>query len=280
MWIRRFANNQATVRTPGDNWIYPAANLAVLHFMDVRGPCSFSTIRFHQNGGARLITGISPNPARIGDNITVTGRNLIGGHFLLNGKVAELVSRSGNTVVLKAPENILTPTHYNLVWEKGEGEDRVATWPVVVTVDVPNNQMPHLVSASFSPTTVKVGELLKVTMTVRNNLPVPAGLTVTPRQPFTYDEKQAWYEMGYKETKGCLNLRVSTDFFVGGHHPGSWTWMFGFDNPVLKPGETTTVTGYIRLQTPGTHVFRIGLVAGGSRFIDDNAYQTRITVVP
>ena len=52
-----------------------------------------------------------------------------------------------------------------------------------------------------------------------------------------------------------------------------------FDNPILKPGESTTVTGYVRVETPGTHVFRIGLVAGGFRFIDDNAYQTKITVV-
>jgi parallel beta-helix repeat protein len=288
-WIRKLAGGTVSVRVPMDNWLLPAPQFLRLDVRTARGGRhEYNILHFWVNSKASqpTISAFYPNPARIGDNITVNGPFVDGGRFLLNGKIAEVVSHVKGKTVLKAPEGILTPTHYNLVWEKGEGADRVATWPIVITVDVPAKQMPHLVSASFSPTTVRVGELLKVTMTVRNNLPVPAGLTMIPKQPFsydeklTYDEKEAWYEKGYGETPGCLNLRVSTDFFVGGHHPGSWPWMFGFDNAILKPGETTTVTGYVRLQTPGSHMFRIGLVAGGSRFIDDNAYQTKITVVP
>ncbi len=280
LWIRELGSGRAIVWVPHDGWNLPAAADVWLSVRTARVGLRSSHFRYVWSPREPLIKHVDPNPARIGDNITVSGTNLVVGRFLLNVKVVDIVSQAGDKAVLKAPEGILIPTHYNLVWEKGEGDERVATWPVTLTVDVPNAQMPHLVSASFSPTTVKVGELLKVTMTVRNNLPVAAHLTTNPRPGFTYDEKQAWYEMGLSETPGSLNLRVSTDFFVGGHHPGSWPWMFGFDKPMLKPGETTTVTGYVRLQTPGTHMFRIGLVAGGARFIDDNAYQTKITAVP
>ncbi len=281
LWIRKVSKQKVTVWIPEDNWISPAVSELELSCRSVRGG-DHDWCNYHPGWkpATPYIQRLEPGTARIGDNITVAGHNLKGGRFLLNGKTAEEVSQAGDTTVLKVPEGILNTTHYNLVWEKGEGADRVATWPVVLTVDVPAPQMPHLVSASFSPTTVKVGDLLKVTMTVRNNLPVDAHLTTKPIPGFTYDEKQAWYEMGLTEATGRLNLRVSTDFVVGGHDPGSWPWMFGFEKPILKPDETTTVTGYVRLQTAGTHMFRIGLVAGGARFIDDNAYQTKITVLP
>ena len=168
-----------------------------------------------------------------------------------------------------------------MLWEQGDDEKRVRTWPIIVTVTIPQEQLPHLIAAEFSPKTLKVGELLKVTMTVRNNLPAAAAADYEARPArYTYDEKQASYEMGYAEAPGKLHLRVSTDFEVGGHNPGSWPWLFGFDKPNLAPGEITTVVGYVRVQTPGVHEFRIGLVAGGFRFIDDNAYRTKITVLP
>ena len=279
LWVRAITPGTISVQIPPDSGLSPAKSMANLKLLTRTGSVSWPVIMVWQPHQPR-ITQISPTVAKIGDNLTVVGQDLAGGRFLINGKPAVEVSRAGDTVTLKSPEGILVPTRFNLVYERGEGRDRVATSPCVLTIAVPSEQMPHLVSAEFSPHTVKVGELLKVTMRVRNNLPVPALLTTSPAPTFTYDEKQACYEMGYNESPRHLNLRVSTDFFVGGHHPGSWPWMFGFDRESLAPGETVTITGYVRLQTPGVHMFRIGLVAGGFRFIDDNAYQTRITVTP
>jgi hypothetical protein len=139
--------------------------------------------------------------------------------------------------------------------------------------------LPHLVTASFSPTTLHVGERLHVSFTVKNNLPYPAPLQQKPVPGSTYEERQAWSETGIQEQVGELHLRVTSDH-PGDHHPGSWPWMFGFGKPRLAPGETITVTGEIRVETPGMHTFKVGLVAGGSRFIDDNAFPTRITVLP
>jgi parallel beta-helix repeat protein len=280
VWVTSLAPDTVTFRMPTDFWDRPASNRA--------------EIRVRRNGltseplmlgilwptGAPRISSLSPNPAKIGDVFALSGVNLAGGRVLINGRQGDADLLNTNLVVTKLPQGILVPTRYNVIWEQGAEASRVRTWPMTLTVEIPQAQLPHLISAEFSPKTLKVGELLKVTMTVRNNLPSPALLTLKPAPPFTYDEKQASSEMGYEEVPGKLHLRVSTDFEVGGHNPGSWPWLFGFDKPTLAPGETTTVVGYVRVQTPGIHEFRIGLVAGGFHFIDDNAYRTRITVLP
>ena len=46
----------------------------------------------------------------------------------------------------------------------------------------------------------------------------------------------------------------------------------------LAPGESITVTVYIKMEHAGQREFRVGLVAGGFRFIDDNAFRTKIMV--
>ena len=228
-----------------------------------------------------LVSGISPNPAKIGDTMTLTGVNLAqpGTRVLLNNKPASILTSAPDKLTFALPEGILTPTHYNVLVQRGAGEEAVSTWPVTLAVDVPREQMPHLTDAVFSPVTLHVGDLLKVTFTVRNNLPTPAPLMTTPKPPFTYEEKQSFGDTGGQEMPNTIHLRVTSDH-PGPHNPGSWPYLFGFDMPRLAPGETTTVTGYIKVETPGVHEFRVGLVATGFRFIDDNLFRTKITVLP
>ena len=280
VWITALEKDAVTFWMPADFWDRPAVEGAELHVTRAGLTSTSVVVPIIWPGGIPRIAMLTPNPAKIGELFTLSGVNMREGRVLLNGQPAAMSSASPTFVVAKLPGGILVPTRYNVIWEQGADQNRVRTWPMTFVVSVPQAQLPHLISAEFSPKTLKVGELLKVTMTVRNNLPTPAPLTTKPAPPFTYDEKQAAYEMGYEETAGTLHLRVSTDFEVGGHNPGSWPWLYGFDKPTLAPGETTTVVGYVRVQTPGVHEFRIGLVAGGFRFIDDNAYRTRITVLP
>ena len=54
--------------------------------------------------------------------------------------------------------------------------------------------------------------------------------------------------------------------------------LIGFDRPALASGETITVVGYLRMEHAGVREFRVGLVVGGFRFIDDNAFRKAITV--
>src|SRR5439155_21328778 len=102
------------------------------------------------------------------------------------------------------------------------------SWPVTFAVDVPRETQPHILAAAFSPTTLHVGEVLTVTFIVRNNLPAAAMLVTTPAPGFTYEEKQAGWEIGVREPPGTLHLRVTSDQ-PGPHDPGSWPWFFGFD---------------------------------------------------
>ena len=280
VWVTALEKNAVTFWMPADFWDRPAAEGAELHVSRAGIQSKSVVVPIVWPTGTPRIALLSPNPAKIGELFTLSGVNLKAGRVLLNGQQAEMSSVNPTFVVAKLPGGILVPTRYNVIWEQGNDENRVRTWPMTFAVTIPPEQLPHLVAAEFSPRTLKVGDLLKVTMTVRNNLPASTLLSTKPGPPFTYDEKQASCEMGYEETPGKLHLRVSTDFEVGGHNPGSWPWLFGFDRPTLAPGETTTVVGYVRVETPGVHEFRIGLVAGGFRFIDDNAYRTRITVLP
>ena len=234
------------------------------------------------------IDGVTPNPAMIGNTILISGANLGSGQLLLNGKQTPIMLKDArgdlpplgdDRFEFSLPQGILIPTHYNLLWVRGDGEKRDQSWPITFGVDIPAAQMPHLLSATFEPKTLKVGELLRVTMTLRNNLPTTAYLTERARPPFTYEEKQASYEMGLSEEEGKLHLRVTSNF-TSPHDPGSWPYLFGFPKGTLAPGETIIVTGYIKMEHPGEHEFRVGLVAGGFRFIDDNAFRTKVTVTP
>ena len=280
MWVRSSKHGTITVHVPEDNWLRPAADSMLLTIVSANGDTDSVPVKVAWSVSHAAVTSVTPQTGTIGNSIVIEGHGLNSGSILLNNRPAEIESKSDTKVVLKPLSGILLTSNYNLLWQSGEGRDARLLWPMKLTVEVPREQMPHLIGAEFSPKQLHVGDRIKVKMTVRNNLPIDARLTVSPPPPFTYDETQASYEMGYNETEGYLHLRVSTDFFVGGHHPGSWPWLFGFDKSLLKPGETITVMGYVRAKTPGKHVYRIGLVAGGFRFIDDNAYQTQIEVLP
>lgn len=276
--VKSEAFDKVTFRMPEDLWDRPQKETVTLRVFNGRQWSKPMSARLSWPGNLPRITEVSPNPAKIGDTITLTGANLSGGRVLLNNQPAKILESTPTRLTLQLPEGILVPTRYNLLWERGEEENRVHTAPLTFGVQVPQEQMPHLLSVTFEPKTLRVGELLKVTMTLRNNLPTPALLTRQPAPPFTYEEKQASYEMGLNEVPGRLHLRVTSDN-TGPHHPGSWPYLFGFPKDHLAPGETITVTGYLKMDYAGQREFRVGLVAGGFRFIDDNAFRTKITVL-
>lgn len=283
VWIRRVGNDKLTFALPSDFWDRPARQTATLRLF---GHGAWAeplpvALEWPDNSRQPRMDAITPNPAKIGDTVTITGVHLNAPQtrVLFNNTPVTIVEATPNKLVVNLPPNILTPTHVNVLVQQGAGANRVSTWPIPFTVDVPREQMPHLTNATFSPTTLHVGDLLKVTFTVRNNLPIPAQLMRAPKLDFTYQEKQAAEDVGLAELPNHLHLRVTSDH-PGTHDPGSWPYLFGFAQPTLAPGETTTVTGYIRVETPGTHEFRVGLVAGGFRFIDDNAFRTKIVVLP
>ena len=265
-------------QVPADSWVSPARSKVSIRILTDAGWASEDNIPVAWQKNIALIESITPNPASIGDTVTLEGKLLIG-RVLLNDKPAIILEQTPTRVKFAVPDGILMPTQYNLLVENGDGDSVQSTWPITFGVAVQGKNMPHLISASFSPTTLKVGDLLKVTFVVKNNLPSAVPLMTLAPPPFTYEEKQASWELGIQEPKGTLHLRVSSDQ-PQGHESGSWPWMFGFSKSSLAPGETIEVIGYIRVSTPGDREFRTGLVVSGSRFIDDNMFRTKITVQP
>jgi parallel beta-helix repeat protein len=277
VWVRRVSSGGVTFFMPEDFWDRPAPAKAALRVYTAAGWSRPAQVALAWPKGVPRITRISPNPAHIGDTITVEGVDLTGEALLNNRAMA--VERAGpGRFTFKVPEGVVVTTRYNLIVWDPDSPDRFS-WPVTFGVEVPPEELPHILSATFSPTTLRAGEVLTVTFVVRNNLPAPAMLLTKPAPGFIYEEDQGGWDFEANAERGTLNLRVTSDH-PGSHEPGSWPWYFGFDRPRLGPGETVTVTGRIRVETPGVHEFRVGLVPTGHGFIDDNAFRTKITVLP
>ena len=332
VWIQAVKSGRLTFAMPTDFWDRPAKSTASLRLFNGRGwskPMDVP-VQWPDDGVPRIMS-VAPDPAEVNENVIITGAHITGPdiHILFDNRpvaIANAVHAALDKVIVKLPDGILTPTHYNILVTKvinrkdnqvpigdviteanikvmkpkgskrggnkkegsktesemelkHEKETRVQSWPVTLGVQIRNEDLPHLLSGVFSPTTLHVGELLRVTFTVRNNLPTTAFLMTKPGREFIYEERQSAGELGFAEALGTLHLRVTSDH-PGTHDPGSWPYLFGFTKPTLAPGETITIVGFIRVSTPGTHEFRIGLVASGFRFIDDNAFRTKITVLP
>lgn len=289
-WTRREPDGGLRFRLPDDFWDRPAPSLIrVRALSDGSGADVVWSARIAWPANRPVVRAIAPNPAWLGQPIAVTGSGLVdparpnGTYVLLNGKEVPLSEVRPDRLVFQAPEGLLVPTRFNLIVQRGREPGALRSWPIPFAVRIPSEKLPHLLSATFSPKELRVGDVLTVTFRVRNNLPYAVPLATRPRpegaRPFTYDERQAWFEMGIPEPPGALHLRVTSDR-PAGHDPGSWPWLFGFPMERLESGEEVTVTGQIRVETPGAREFRVGLVAGGSRFIDDNAFRTRIVVRP
>ncbi|MDE2127767.1 MAG: right-handed parallel beta-helix repeat-containing protein [Armatimonadetes bacterium] len=264
---------------PRGFWYQPVPSRAVVRVFSSTGFVSAGEPEVRWPAARLRVTALAPNPAALGERLTVQFSGARAGipvEAWLNGKPTPVLHQGPHSLQLGQPAGLLISSRYNLILGQ---RGAPSSAPVPLTVTVAPAQSPHLLTATFSPTSLHAGDLLKVTFTVRNNLPGPASLITQPTAGFTYTEKQAYWDIGAAEVNGALDLRVTSDH-PGANDPGSWPWMFGFSRPTLGPGEVTTVTGFIRVETPGDHIFRVGLVAGGARFIDDNAFQTHIQVLP
>lgn len=288
LWVKSVRKGTLTFWMPEDFWLRPAKEKVSLTIYDGKHALFSLPAQIEWPKEALRVTQVSPASAQPGETVTLEGVNLIElrdnppARVLFNGKPVTLLSAAPEKLTFRAPEHLILTTRYNMLVQKGQG---ITSWPMEYTVNVPIEKRPKLVAARFEPTTLKVGELLKVTLEVQNDLPYAVPLMQT--KPLTelkgtairgYNEAQAYWDFGMEEQKGALHLRITSNV-PGKNHPGSWPWLFGFDRPMLGAGERASVTAYLRVETPGTIEFRTGLVAGGARFIDDNAFRTQITII-
>lgn len=154
--------------------------------------------------------------------------------------------------------------------------DRLGATQIVVRTPAPPPPTgnPAILAVWFAPQTLNNGQLLNVSITVRNDTNLPLQ-TQGPNPGFTYLEGETFQSHGFTEQRD--SLRVGVDF--GGRSPSvidhPYRWGFG---SALNPGETRVINGAIRLSKTGTNSFWAGLVREQVSWLLDNQGTTQITV--
>lgn len=156
----------------------------------------------------------------------------------------------------------------------------------------------ELLNVRYDRNSVAVGELLKITFTVRNNSNVtifgqdpqagtrPDG-SFDPQNGYVYDEGECFlgaegqnYPTYPKQTErfrltlGPLNRSVTCAGNTGGY-----PWRWGIDG-ALAPGETRDIVGYVRFRTPGEVTLQAGVIQEYVRYYASGVAQTSITITP
>lgn len=126
--------------------------------------------------------------------------------------------------------------------------------------------------ATLTPTTLDVGGLLTVSITVRNDSTETLD-TQEPAPGFIYDEGDTFRSRGYTETYGSFRVGIDFDGRTGIDHPYRW----GLGAP-LAPGQTATITGAIRLRAERSANYWAGLVREGILWLQDQQGTQTITV--
>ncbi len=130
----------------------------------------------------------------------------------------------------------------------------------------------RVLNVVFSPTTINVGERVRVDVTVQNL----GNSTIKPIPPapgYVYMQGQACErsEKGYIRVGVNYEGRAQTIV----DHPYRW----GLPND-LHPGESATITGYIQMTSPQNGVrYWVGLVEERVAWLQDKLGVTQITVM-
>lgn len=149
------------------------------------------------------------------------------------------------------------------------GKTSITVRPVV---QPPPTGAPTILAVSLTPTTLDAGQILNVSITVRNdtNVPLP---TQGPNPGFTYLEGESFRSHGFLEQRDAFRVGIDFEGRSGIDHPYRW----GFGTP-LAPGETRVIHGMIRLNTTGAKNYWAGLVREQIAWLEDKKGVTRITV--
>ncbi len=145
---------------------------------------------------------------------------------------------------------------------------------LTASVTVQSSALPLITQATLSPTALRVGDVLNVSITVQNN----GSQTLATQGPipgFAYDEGDTFYTRGFPEQNGAFRVGVEFEGHPGVDHPYRW----GLGAP-LAPGQSATITGSIRLKTPRAVKYWAGLVNEQVAWLQDNAGTQTITVTP
>ncbi len=145
-------------------------------------------------------------------------------------------------------------------------QDRVGTTPIKVTPGA------AITAVTFSPTSLNVGGLLNVSITVRNDSDQSLA-TQGPDPGFVYEEGETFASRGFAAVSGNFRVGIDFDNRSGLDHPYRW----GFGTP-LAPGETRTITGAIRMKNQQSQKYWAGLVQEYVAWVQDLQGTQNISV--
>ncbi|MEW5718848.1 MAG: hypothetical protein AB1817_09495, partial [Chloroflexota bacterium] len=149
-------------------------------------------------------------------------------------------------------------------------QDRQGTQTITVT---PAGS-PQITGVTFSPTTLRSGALLNISITVRNDSDNTLE-TQGPDPGFAYDEGDTFATRGFPDIAKSFRVGIDFDGRTGIDHPYRW----GLGAP-LAPGQSATTTGTIRLKTPRAIKYWAGLVREHIAWLQDRQGAQTITVAP
>ncbi len=145
---------------------------------------------------------------------------------------------------------------------------------VVAPTPPPPTGNPTILAASFAPQNLQTGQMLNVSVTVRNDTNVPLA-TQGPNPGFTYLEGESFRSHGFLEQRDAF--RVGIDFEGRAANTIDHPYRWGFGAP-LQPGETRVITGRIRLNNASAQKYWAGLVREQIAWLQDRQGETLITV--
>ncbi|HEX2911270.1 MAG TPA: N-acetylmuramoyl-L-alanine amidase [Chloroflexia bacterium] len=128
-----------------------------------------------------------------------------------------------------------------------------------------------LKSVTFSPTTLKAGDVLRVDAVISNTGTLPLE-SQDPAPGYTYNEGQTFESLNLAKQDGKFRFAVDFTGNSGVSHP--YRWGLG---KTLQPGETVTVTGYIKMQTQRQVDMFGSVVQEYVKYWEDNVGTTRVT---
>jgi hypothetical protein len=261
------------ILVPQDFWDQPAPPTSMVRVFNGEVFGAPAPFKLEWLSAAPRIETITPNPAPPGTAVVLTGERLQDAAFddpvvYLDGKTVPVSAASPTSLTFAVPPGMISSRKFNLMI-KSSGE----SVPIPLSVQAPSEWEPHITAASFSPTKLEAGHLLHFTATIKNNAPyaLAAGEAGSGR---VYDEKETFGGQNLQQKPDVVYIRVTSDLTGG-----TWPYLWSLSQP-LSPGESATIEGAIRVETPGVTHYRVGLVDGGMRWIDEDLFDTAITVVP
>jgi hypothetical protein len=132
----------------------------------------------------------------------------------------------------------------------------------------------QLVSANFSPTTVPGGTMLRVDAVIKNT-GTQVAHSQNPAPGFVYNEGDDFNTLGFGKQNGMVRFAVDFAGNTGTAYP--YRWGLGKD---LQPGDTVTITGYIKLKTNQVTSYWGGAVQEYIKYFNNNVGNQLVSVIP